>query len=159
MSIFTAFNFTVLITLDGESKPLCGGGFSACDGLEVSVGNKTIRSGGDNGRTVHLGGIVNNGTLTLKRGMTDSFDLWDWFERVNLDEQRHLRATCHVVSMAADRTTEQATWVLERCLPVKLKVPAFDAATGQVAVEELQVAYETIRLRRPQGQPQGVTVA
>ena len=41
--------------------------------------------------------------------------------------------------------------MLDRCLPLKLKVPAFDAATGQLAVEELQVAYETIRLRKPQG--------
>ena len=150
MGIFTAFNFTVLITLEGESNPLCEGGFSACDGLEVSVSNKTIRSGGDNGRVVHLGGVVNNGTLSLKRGMTESFDLWDWFERVNVDEERSLRATCLVVSMAADRTTEQATFVLERCLPVKLKIPALDAATGPLAVEELQIAYETIRLRKPQ---------
>ncbi|GAA2124574.1 phage tail protein [Nocardioides bigeumensis] len=151
MTVFTAFNFKVLITLDGESSPLCEGGFSACDGLEVSVTNKSIRVGGDNGRVVHLGGIVNNGTLSLKRGMTDSFDLWDWFERVNVDEERRLRATCLVVSMAPDRVTEQATYVLDRCLPVKLKVPAMDAATGQLAVEELQVAYETIRLRKPQG--------
>ena len=155
MSIFTAFNFSVLITLDGESKPLCEGGFSACDGLELSIASKAIRSGGDNGRMVHLGGPVTNGTLTLKRGMTNSFDLWDWFQRVHLDEQRHLRATCHVVSRAADRTTEQATWVLQRCLPTKLKMPSLDAATGQVAVEELQVAYETIRLRRPEGVTRG----
>ncbi|WP_110240079.1 phage tail protein [Nocardioides gilvus] len=150
MGIFTAFNFSVLITLEGESAPLCEGGFSACDGLEVTLANKTIRAGGDNGRMIHLGGIVNNGTLTLKRGMTSSFDLWDWFERVTLDEERGLRATCQVVSLAADRRSEQATFVLERCLPTKLKVPALDAATGQLAVEELQVAYETIRLRKPQ---------
>lgn len=149
MGIFTAFNFKVLITFEQNGAPLCEGAFSACDGLEMSIANKTIRVGGDNGRMVHLGGIVNNGTLTLKRGMTDSFDLWDWFERVTLDEERGLRATCEVVSLAADRTTQQAAFVLERCLPTKLKVPAFDAITGQLAVEELQLAYETIRLVKP----------
>jgi hypothetical protein len=31
---------------------------------------------------VHLLGQVNYGQVTLKRGMTASFDLWKWFARV-----------------------------------------------------------------------------
>lgn len=147
-TVFNTFNFSVVITLDGDG-PLCECGFSAVDGLELTVDNKTIRSGGDNGRQIHLGGPVTNGTLTLKRGMTSSFDLWDWFEQVNLDHQRHLRATVQVVMLAVDRTSEQASFVLDRCLPTKLRVPGLDAATGQLAIEELTIAYETMRLERP----------
>lgn len=148
MEVFNAFNFRVLITLAGEKDPLCDGAFSQCDGLELSVATKTIRPGGDNGRAVHLGGVVNYGTLSLKRGMTSSFDLWDWFERVNTDHERSLRASCEVVMLSADRR-DRATFVLDRCLPTKLRVPGLDAVSGQLAIEELQVAYESIRLRRP----------
>ena len=41
---------------------------------------KTIREGGNNAAQVRLFGAVNYGTLTLKRGMTSNFDLWNWFE-------------------------------------------------------------------------------
>ena len=39
------------------------------------------------------------GTLTLKRGMTSTFDLWDWFARVV--EQPSLRADGEVVLIGA----------------------------------------------------------
>lgn len=143
---FVAFNFRVVVSLDGEERPLCECAFSAVDGLELSVDNTTIREGGDNGRRRHLGGSLTMGTLTLKRGMTSSFDLWTWFERVNRDDERHLRATIRVVVLAADRVTESATFVLDRCLPTKLRIPGLDAATGQVAIEELSIAYETMQL-------------
>lgn len=141
---FPVFNFEVLIWLE-EGKILCNGAFSSCAGLEFTMDKKTIRSGGDNGRQIHLTGPVSNGTLTLKRGITDRFDLWEWFEKVLLDYERGLRATTKVVLLGADRVP-RATYVLERCLPTKLTVPTLDATSEEIAVEELQVAYETIRM-------------
>jgi phage tail-like protein len=146
---FTAFNFKVLITLDG-GEPLCDGAFSQVEGLDMSIDVKTIRQGGDNGREIHLAGPLTNSKLTLKRGMTTSFDLWDWFDRVTVDNQRHLRATAIVVMLHSNGQTEQATFVLSRCLPVKLRAPSLAAVDGQVAIEELQLAYESLRLRKPQ---------
>ena len=46
---------------------------------------------------------------------------------------------------ANDGATVCASFQLSRCVPVKLKAPALSARDGQVAVEELQVAYETLR--------------
>lgn len=155
MTIFTAFNFHVDIRVDGDDDFHCESGFSTCDGLEMSATNKSIRSGGDNWRTMHLGGPVSTGTLVLKRGMTSSFDLWRWFEKVHSDGHRHLRATIEVTSLGSRPAAEQATWILDRCLPVRLRVPGFDAAAGQLAIEELQAAYETIRLRIPEGTNNG----
>ena len=79
---FTAFNFSVEITLDGVdgvSSPICGAAFSECDGLEITLEPKTIREGGRNNGPIHLAGAMSYGQLTLKRGMTNSFDLWKWF--------------------------------------------------------------------------------
>jgi phage tail-like protein len=147
--VFTAFNYQVVITLDDAAAPLCEAAFSQVDGLELTAGTKTIRAGGDNGRQIHLAAPVGNGTLSLKRGMSPTFDLWEWFERVHLDEERHLRATTEVVMLAADGVHEQVAFRLERCLPTKLRVPGLDAVNGQLAIEELSVAYESLRLRRP----------
>lgn len=77
--------------------------------------------------------------------MTEGFDLWRWFRDSVADPR--LRANAEVVLLAADGATVRARFVLSRCVPVKLKAPAFNAKDGQVAVEELQVAYETLSLK------------
>src|SRR5829696_751869 len=95
---FSAFTFSVEITPDRASAPLCSAAFSECDGLEMTMDVKTIREGGNNGVQVRLAGPVNYGTLTLKRGMTSSFHLWDWFEATNRDPS--LRAHAEVALLA-----------------------------------------------------------
>ncbi len=145
---FTAFDFSVEVTVGGGA-PLCSAAFAECDGLELNQEVKTIREGGNNGVQVRLAGATTYGTLTLKRGLTSSFDLWDWFERSIGDTS--VRADAAVVLLAPDRTTERARWVLHGCLPLKLKAPPLNAKDGMVAVEELQVAYQSLRLQRPGG--------
>lgn len=143
---FTSFNFAVEINLDGRSDNLCSAAFSECDGLEMTMDVKTIREGGNNAAQIRLTGPRSYGTLTLKRGMTASFDLWDWFSTVQRDPS--VRANAEVVLFAADGQTVRARFVLTRCLPVKLKAPALNAKDGTVAIEEFQLAYETLALQR-----------
>ncbi len=144
---FTAFNFSVEIVPDGASSPLVSAAFAECDGLELGMEIKTIREGGSNDRQVRLAGPATYGNLTLKRGMTDaSFELWQWMSDSLADPS--LRAGAEVVMYAADGTTERARVVLERCVPIKLKVPALNGKDGAVAVEELQLAYERFTVKR-----------
>lgn len=141
---FTAFNFAVEINRGEEGSALVNAAFSECDGLEMNLEVKTIREGGSNDRQIRFNGAAAYGQLTLKRGMTESFDLWDWFADSMRDPR--LRASADVVMFAADGTTERARFRLARCVPVKIKAPALNAKDGQVAIEELQVAYESLRL-------------
>ena len=147
---FTAFNFLVEIQVNDVGERLCLAAFSECDGLEMTVEPKTIQEGGRNSGPVHMAGPVSYSQLTLRRGMTANVDLWRWFERVNRGEGG-LRGTAEVVMFTGDRT-EQFRFVLEGCLPVKLKAPALSAQDGQIAIEEMQVAYESLTLKSG-GQP------
>ncbi len=142
---FSAFNFSIEITPDGASAPLCQASFAECDGLEMTLDVKTIREGGNNGIQVKLAGPAGYGQLTLKRGMTAAFDLWQWFERVIQDPAA--RATGEVTLYTPDRTARQATFVLTRCIPLKIKAPPLNAKDGIVAIEEMQVAYESLTIR------------
>ena len=146
---FTGFNFAVEISVDGVANKVCNAAFSDCDGLEMTMDIKTIREGGNNARQLRLSGPMNFGTLTLKRGMTRSFDLWDWM--VKMQTQPGLRADAEVVLFAADGSTERARFLLSRCVPAKLKAPALNAREGGVAIEELQLAYESLSLKKPGG--------
>lgn len=143
---FTTFNFKVHLRLPGAQGSLCDAAFSECDGLEMSVSPKTIREGGNNGQVIHLPGPTAYGQLSLKRGMTANLDLWSWFERSQ--SERSLRASAEVVMLGSDRR-EQLRFELSGCLPIKLKAPGLNARDGQIAIEEMQIAYETLNLVAP----------
>ena len=146
---FTAFNFGVEIRVDGVAMQVCDAAFQECDGLEMTMDVKTIREGGNNGKEIRLTGPLKFGQVTMKRGMTVTFDLWDWFNLMLTNQS--LRADAEVVIFAADGQTERARFVLSRCVPVKLKSPPLNARDGGVAIEEFQLAYETLSLKKPLG--------
>ena len=139
---FTAFNFAVEIKVEGVATQICEAAFSECDGLEMTMDLKTIREGGNNAAQVRLYGAVNYGTLTLKRGMTSNFDLWNWFESIYEARKPVTRGDVTVSVFSPDGTKENVVFFLERCLPLKLKAPPLNAKDGIVAIEELQLAYE-----------------
>lgn len=144
---FTTFNFSVEINQVGKKEILCAAAFSDCDGLEITMDVKTIREGGNNGKQIRLTGAYNYGQVTLKRGMTANFDLWDWVSETLINPS--LRADAQIVVLGEDRKTERAGFVLSRCLPTKLKAPALNAKDGMVAIEELQLTYESLTLNKP----------
>jgi len=147
---FTAFRFAVEIDVHGVGNALCGASFSEVDGLEMNIEPKTLQEGGRNTGPVHLLGKTTYGQLTLKRGMTGNFDLWRWFERVTSPGSRGVRAKAEVVVQSSDGTKEQARFILEGCLPVKLKAPPLNSQTGTIAIEEMQIVYERMRVHYPQ---------
>jgi phage tail-like protein len=148
---FTAFNFEVQIDVDvpGITAGVCAAAFAECDGLEMTMDVKTIREGGNNTEQIRLTGPVNYGTLTLKRGMTANFDLWKWFAALYEPNQGGLRGTATVVIYAPDQQTERAQFALTGCLPTRLKAPPLNAKDGMVAIEEFQLAYETLQFVPP----------
>lgn len=137
------FNFSVEIKVEGVAAQVCDAAFSECDGLEMTMDVKTIREGGNNGKQIRLTGPMNYGTLTLKRGMTETFDLWKWVELMQTNPET--RADAEVILFSPDKQVK-AKFKLSSCLPVKLKAPAMNAKDGGVAIEEFQLAYESLKL-------------
>jgi phage tail-like protein len=138
---FTTFNFLVEIEVDGVSDTVCSAMFSDADGLEMNIEPKTIREGGRNTGPVHMAGPVSYGQLTLKRGMTSSFDLWSWFDATAAPGGGGLRGSASIVMLGSDGT-EQVEFQLSGCLPVRLKAPALNAKDGLLAIEEMSIVYE-----------------
>lgn len=147
----TAFNFEVQLWRPFEAAILCKAEFSECAGLEMTVEPKTIREGGNNGQQIHLMGPVSYGQLSLKRGMSKTnkeeeeiFDLWSWFEEAQ--ENPMLRLDGKVIMFSSDqkKRNKDITFKLVRCMPIKLKAAGLNAKEGQVAIEEMQIAYESV---------------
>jgi phage tail-like protein len=148
---FTAYNFRVEIVPDGATEPLCDAAFAECDGLELRLDVRSLRELGNNAGPVLLAGDASCGEVTLRRGMTESFDLWDWFGAVIRDPW--VRADAVVSILSPDQQTVRARFRLRGCVPVRLKAPRLDAVDGTVAIEELQFACEGLMLEHPGGPP------
>lgn len=154
---FVNFNFAVEISVPDLTQELCKAAFQECDGLEMTLDVKSVREGGNNVTQHRLAGFVGYGNVTLKRGMTTaSFDLWDWFDAVMSTPS--LRADGEVVVFAPDGRTSRARYVLSRCLPVKLKAAPLNAKDGAVAIEELQIAYDSMSVKRGDGSAGGASL-
>lgn len=144
---FSSFNFAVRIQVAGSE--LCDAAFSECSGLESTMEPKTYREGGNNVRQYQLPAPVSYGQLTLRRGMTDSFDLWSWFDRSSRSVHYGTGALVFVDVLSTDGSETEATFRLAHCVPVKIKAPDLKAQEGGIAVEEMQVAYERLQLEQP----------
>jgi len=146
---FVPFQFQVSLTGSNLPSglgpgPLCGGSFSEALGLEATMSPRAIREGGRNFGQVQRPGPTAFGSLTLKRGITSQADLWTWFDLVANRERfgRLLNAAIDIYS----GTDVAFTWKLVNVLPVKFKAPDLNATATQVAIEELQLAFEQLSL-------------
>jgi phage tail-like protein len=139
----------------GAPVPLCAGAFSECSGLEATMEPKVINEGGRNYGANQRSGRVTFSTVILRRGLTNSRDLWRWFELLTNRHAYSYRLSAEIkvfgpsaVSSAADETAEPVlTWRLARALPIKFRTADLNArSAAEVGVEELHLAHEGLTL-------------
>jgi len=73
-------------------------------------------------------------------------DLWVWVQDTvsGVRPIRRYNGRIHVRS--ADGRRIQAVWAFDRGLPLKIVGPALNAKTGEIALEELHIVHEGLRL-------------
>lgn len=151
-----SFRFEVLLTRSGAGAPpapLGNGGFAECSGLELEADIKEYLEGGFNSGVVRRVGRVKLQPLVLKRGimvpdggqyMDTAF--WDWLTAMVSGALPILRCDGHIRVSDPAGAQVVAHWSFTRGLPVKMTGPALNAKTGEIAIEELHIAHEGLRL-------------
>jgi phage tail-like protein len=143
-----------------DDSPIVDGGFQECSGLDVEMDVQEHLEGGRNDGVIKRVGRAKYQPLVLKRGMfyniagelrdgeTVDPEFWRWFQEV-VSGTRRVRRYDGVVDVM-DRFDVDgdpvASWFFERGLPAKLVGPQLNAKTGEVAIEELHIAHEGLRL-------------
>ena len=135
---YSGFNFSV--ELDGLTRA----GFRNCSGLESTTNAVTYREGTDRVLSSRkLPGLLTQGDVTLSRGITADDKLWKWREKVMTGQvERHNIS----ISLLDDTGDAKITWNLFECWPTQWTGPSFDAASDEVAVEQLVLTYERIEV-------------
>ena len=106
-------------------------------------------------------GRVKLSVIMLKRGMfvpsgskrgSEYADtaLWDWFHAMVVGQVPLPRYDGHIEvlgpQVGGDPRRVLAHWSFQGGLPVKVAGPTLNAKTGEIAVEELHIAHEGLRL-------------
>jgi phage tail-like protein len=136
-----------------SSGQLGDGGFQECSGLQIDMDVHEITEGGRNDGTVRLAGRGKYTNIVLKRGMlfpvggTAVNEIWSWLQGMLSGQRPVVRydGVIEVLNAASGAVT--ATWVFDRGLPAKVSGPSMNAKSGEIAIEELTIAHEGLRLR------------
>lgn len=145
------FQFRVTLSSSSGQTPLTDGAFAECSGLDLEMDVGEYVEGGRNNGVLQRAGRAKVSRITLRRGMlypvggTVNIELWRWFQDV-VDGVRPLRRYDGTVSVLDEGGRSIAKWTFVRGLPAKLVGPQLNAATGAVALEELQIAHEGLRM-------------
>jgi phage tail-like protein len=161
-------NFRFEVSLRGSSQAQLGsgtrepseeagnalgdGGFQECSGLEVSMDIQEIYEGGRNDGVIQRVGRAKFAPLILKRGMfyasNDSVnsDLWNWIQNIISGVLPVVRYD-GVIEVFGETDDVVATWTFERGLPSKISGPQLNAKTGDIAIEEITIAHQGLKLR------------
>jgi phage tail-like protein len=122
---YRSFNF--LVEIDGISQA----GFQECSGLDASTDAVDYREGAD----------PNHTAISLKRGITDSDELWKWRQTV-IDGKTERRSGSIVLLNEAG--AEKLRWNFSNAWPSKWTGPAFNSTGNSVAVETLELTHEEV---------------
>jgi phage tail-like protein len=134
-------------------EALCGGGFQECTGLEIEMDVQELQEGGRNDGVIRRVGRGKYTNIVLKRGMLYGTDdrvdtaLWAWLQGILAGTLRPVpRYDGTIQVLGADGATVLATWTFDRGLPAKVSGPQLNAKSGEIAMEELHIAHEGLRL-------------
>ena len=131
-------NFNFLVELEGISQA----SFTECSGLGATTEVIEMREGGDNTTVRKLPGKTTYGNITLRWGMTDSTELWQWREQVI--QGSVLRKNGSIVVYDLSNHEEVARWNFVAAWPTEWEGPGLNATGSEIAVETLVLAHEGI---------------
>lgn len=126
-----------------EFQGVIVGAFQEVTGLGSQNEVVEYKASGEKGQYIihKVPGRLTWNNITLKRGITDATDLWDWRKTVEEGKVDEARKNGSVV-MYDQTGTEIARWNFTNAWPSKLTGPSANATSNDVAIEELEIVVE-----------------
>jgi phage tail-like protein len=133
---YAAYNF--LVEIDG----LAAGAFAEVTGLGVKVEPIQYREGGDRQSVRQLAGQTEYSPVTLRYGLTQSHELWDWLMAAVEGEVQRKSAS---IVLLDDERNPVARWNLFEAWPSEWNAAALNALENEIAIESLTLVYESLQ--------------
>lgn len=134
---YSGFNF--LVEIDGVTV----GGFAECGGLTTETELIEYRNGNEIPTMRKLPGKTKYGNISLKRGYTDSKELWEWRKLAIAGRTERKSGTIQLLNEAREVALK---WNFREGWPCKWEGPALNAKNNEVAIETMEIAHEGLEL-------------
>lgn len=136
------FHFSVQL---GEDSAV---GFQEVEGLESQTQVIEYRHG--NSRMfapLKMPGLERVGNVTLKKGIfVHDSTLWDWYNEISMNT---ISRRTVVISLLDETGKPTRVWTLENAWPTRLTGADLNSLGNEVAIESVEIAYETLRVSVP----------
>lgn len=117
--------------------------FRECSGLEAETEVLSYEEGGMNDHPHKLPGRTKFPNVSLKRGLTTSKALWEWYSKVI--DGNIARKNISIV-LYDQQGSEVKRWSFGRAYPTKWVGPGIRSDENAVAVETLELVHEGMQL-------------
>lgn len=96
---------------------------------------------------IKMAGLGKVGNVTMRRGIfVDDNAFWDWYNEIKLNT---IARQTVVVSLLDETGTPKRTWTLNNAWPTKITGTDLKSEGNEVAVESVEIAYETLTVAAP----------
>ncbi|MBW4448454.1 MAG: phage tail protein [Spirirestis rafaelensis WJT71-NPBG6] len=150
--ILTSHRFYLELHLDGSNDQV-DGTFLECRGFQqtqapIEICEVTLINGAKPKKVqtirTKIPGNVKSGNLTLRRGMTSSIALWNWFQAVQDGNWAKQRKNASL-TIYDQNAKPQARFDLAGAWACSYKITDVNARSTEIEIEEVEIAFEEFK--------------
>lgn len=129
--------FRFRVEIDGISQA----GFSEVTFADTTTDPVEYREGIESPVFRKLSGLTKYGNITLKWGITDSRDLYDWRQKVIDTGAETARKNISII-LIDEAGADKSRWDIHDAWPSKYDPPDFSGKGNEVAIETMEIVHE-----------------
>jgi phage tail-like protein len=133
---YQSYNFRI------EIQGITRAGFRECSGLDSSQDPIEYREGNEPPTARKLPGMAKYANITLKWGISDDHELWDWRQKA-VDGQTERKDGS--VILCDDTGAEKVRWNFRQAWPSKWTGPSMNATGNEIAIETIELVHEGLK--------------
>lgn len=133
-------NFRFKVEIDGIKIA----SFAEATIPDTTTDSVDYREGMDLPHQRKLSGLTKYGNITLKKGLTDSMDLYNW--RKQVEDSGAIKARKSIsLTLIDEEGNDKSRWDIIEAWPTKYTPSGFDAKGNAVVIESFELVHEGIK--------------
>ena len=133
-------NFRFKVEIDGIKIA----SFAEATIPDTTTDSVDYREGMDLPHQRKLSGLTKYGNITLKKGLTDSMDLYNW--RKLVEDSGAIKARKSIsLTLIDEEGNDKSRWDIIEAWPTKYTPSGFDAKGNAVVIESFELVHEGIK--------------
>lgn len=132
-------NFRFRVEIDGIQIA----GFSEVTIPDSTTADIEYREGTYPTHVRHLSGLTSSGNISLKRGITDSMDLYKWKQTVEKTGAGSARKNISII-LIDEKGEDKSRWDIVYAWPSKYEPGSLDGKGSDVLIETMEIVHEGI---------------